>query len=272
MKLIYPGTTRFISIRGIPVPIEIRIATKITPFNKYVKEYLRDGCLTWKWLWLPCESREVFLDELVHWDGSKSRSNIDSFWYDSTQEINANVVQLVASVTGRRAFKVVMEKTKEHHNNVHRIYISRETTASPSKSFESEYKGKVYCVTTENGFFVIRRNGKVSVTGNSEAANWMLNWGLVPVHEYLKSNWNRLHAAINIPRHDALVMSVPFECLYEVCAFTLGCLERPRRIFGNWLTVPCTIKVGKNDAKGCEFKVLPSRDDFMQQVEAYLRG
>ena len=131
--------------------------------------------------------------------------------------------------------------------------------------------GAVWDVRDENMDEDLYRRG-YSFPMQSEAACWMFNWGLIPVHNYLTANWHRIHSRINIPRHDALVMSVPFEHLFEVCVFTLANLERPRMIFGNWLTVPATVKVGKNDAKGIEFKTLPGRSDFMDQVKEYLHA
>lgn len=110
----------------------------------------------------------------------------------------------------------------------------------------------------------------------SECADLINCWGLIPVHNYLVNNYYRLRSRINIPRHDALIMSVPFDNLYEVSLFTLACIERPRVIFGNTLTVPCSIKVGLNDAydeklgEGIEFKRLPKKDDFMDQVKTAL--
>jgi uracil-DNA glycosylase family 4 len=129
--------------------------------------------------------------------------------------------------------------------------------------------GAVWDVRSENLDDDLYRRG-YSFPMQSECACLVNAWGLVPVQRYLKDNYNRLKSSINIPRHDALIMSVPFEHLYEVCVFTLGSMERPRMILGNWLTVPCTIKVGKNDAGGVEFKALPRRDEFMQRVEEYI--
>jgi len=136
--------------------------------------------------------------------------------------------------------------------------------------------GQVWNVKDETLDEDLYRRG-YSFPMQSEAARMMFNWGLIPVHKYLTTNYSRLHSRINIPRHDALIMSVPFDHLYEVGIFTLANLERPREIMGNWLTVPCSIKVGLNDAynekkhEGIEFKSLPKRDEFMDRVKEALQ-
>jgi DNA polymerase I-like protein with 3'-5' exonuclease and polymerase domains len=136
--------------------------------------------------------------------------------------------------------------------------------------------GQVWNVKDETLDEDLYRRG-YSFPMQSEAARMMFNWGLIPVHKYLTMNYSRLHSRINIPRHDALIMSVPFDHLYEVSIFTLANLERPREIMGNWLTVPCSIKVGLNDAynekkhEGIEFKSMPKRDEFMDRVKEVLK-
>ncbi len=45
---------------------------------------------------------------------------------------------------------------------------------------KKEYSGSVWCVTVPTGFFICRRNGKISVTGNCDSAmmlNWLVNVG-----------------------------------------------------------------------------------------------
>jgi len=131
--------------------------------------------------------------------------------------------------------------------------------------------GRVWDVREENLNDDLYRRG-YSFLPQSEAADLMNQWGFIPVFYYLKCNWERLKACINVQRHDALIISVPFEHSWEVAKYTLDCLQRPREIRGNTLVVPATVKVGVNDAEGKEWKVLPDRGNFLGELEAYLKS
>ncbi len=120
--------------------------------------------------WLFDESPDVFFDELVHWDGYRSAKN--SVQYTSCNKKNADIVQAFAHLSGRCAIIRVRERTEEHPNwntaYVVDIWLTpkncHEIKAKPK---EVDFKGCVYCATTPSGFFLVRRNGRVWVTGNS---------------------------------------------------------------------------------------------------------
>lgn len=120
--------------------------------------------------WLFNESPDVFFDELVYWDGYQSAKN--SIQYVTCNRVNADLVQAFSHLSGRAALMKVRRRSKEHENwsdaycvdiwqnpgNCHEIR---------AKATISEYCGRVYCAVTQTGFFLVRRNGRVWVTGNS---------------------------------------------------------------------------------------------------------
>lgn len=118
--------------------------------------------------WLLDESPDVIFDELPLWDGYACGPN--SVQYTTTNKQNAEIVQAAAILSGRSA--TLIQKPRSNawstayyvniwNNPGHGTAIRREQVS------RIEYAGKIYCAKTKTGFFVIRRNGKVWITGNS---------------------------------------------------------------------------------------------------------
>ena len=120
--------------------------------------------------WLFDESADVFFDELVYWDGYRSAKN--SIQYVTCNKQNADIVQAFAHITGRAAQLKVKDRREEHPKwsvaYVLDIWLTpkncHEVRNKPKKF---QFDGTVYCVETSTGFFLVRRNGRVWVTGNS---------------------------------------------------------------------------------------------------------
>lgn len=121
-------------------------------------------------MWLLDESPDVFFDELRYWDGSQSAKN--SIQYTTTNKVNADIVQAFAHTSGRCAKMKTVIRDKEHPNWSDAYYL--DIWLTPKNCHEirvkptvSQFNGKVYCAETPTGYFLVRRNGKVWVTGNS---------------------------------------------------------------------------------------------------------
>ncbi len=120
--------------------------------------------------WLFDESADVFFEELVHWDGHRSATN--SIQYVTCNKKNADIVQAFAHISGRAAQLKVKSRSDEHPNWNDAYYVDiwltpkncHEVKAKPRKF---AFEGTVYCAETPSGFFLVRRNGRVWVTGNS---------------------------------------------------------------------------------------------------------
>jgi hypothetical protein len=120
--------------------------------------------------WLFDESPDVFFDELVYWDGY--RSAVNSIQYSTCNKQNADMVQAFAHISGRSALLGIRDRTKE--NPGWRVVYTVDIWLTPKNCHEirtkptiSEFDGQVYCAITSTGFFLVRRNGRVWVTGNS---------------------------------------------------------------------------------------------------------
>ena len=115
----------------------------------------------------------VLLKSLNNGDGTERKNkNTTQYIYTTISKTLADDVQEIALkcnfhctivpeqyVEGKTFYKVRMSKgkwSKGHEPHIKKQHISRK-----------HYKGKVWCFTTSTGFFVTRRNGKVTIQGNS---------------------------------------------------------------------------------------------------------
>lgn len=118
--------------------------------------------------WLFNLDPEVFFDELPFWDGYRVTEN--SIQYSTCNKTNADMVQAFAHMSGRVAS--IKEKHKNHDKwstaYVVDLWIKpQQWKAIYKKPNLVDFKGKVYCPTTSTGFFLVRRQGKAWITGNS---------------------------------------------------------------------------------------------------------
>ncbi len=120
--------------------------------------------------WLFDESADIFFDELPHWDGYRPAPN--SIQYSTSNKMNADIVQAFAHLSGRVA-SLKLRKFKEAHKNWRPSYTVS-VWSNPGNCHEirnkpqvSPFKGQVFCAETRSGYFLVRREGRVWVTGNS---------------------------------------------------------------------------------------------------------
>lgn len=119
--------------------------------------------------WMLDESPDVFFDELAYWDGYKCGPH--SVQYTSTVKKNADIVQAMAVLSGRYAIIIKKHEDVEKWSTAYvvNIWLTPGRGQIIKRDFISResYSGKVYCAETKTGYFLVRRNGKVWITGNS---------------------------------------------------------------------------------------------------------
>lgn len=114
-------------------------------------------------------AREAFLDEIMNWDGSYTRRNC----YSSSVKANADMVQAVATITGRRARLRSYTRSKIQKKANWQVDLSPRTwtwTTNTAKSTVSWGGRMVYCVTVPAHYIVVRRGKNVMITGQCQ--NW----------------------------------------------------------------------------------------------------
>jgi len=107
-----------------------------------------------------------FIEELYFWDGHKYEGQ-ESLEYSTCSEDNAYFAATMAHLTGRSAR--VVPRQREKWNTNYRVYIrpTDHYRLMPSQISKVQYSGKVFCPETSTGYFLTRRNGLISITGNS---------------------------------------------------------------------------------------------------------
>jgi len=144
-------------------------------FGFKIPTWVPGRMLDWEWLpKLSKDQRNFILDELVHWDGN-SVVNRNQTQYSSKYLDNAQWVQTLAHTTGRcssvhKRIKTIDGYDKEYTLYQVNILHGKKTSSMQKPKWEKiPYVGKVYCVQVPSGFFLVRQEGKISVTGNCDA-------------------------------------------------------------------------------------------------------
>ena len=119
--------------------------------------------------WLLDENPDIFFDELPNWDGYYPAPN--SIQYATTNKQNADIVQALAHLSGRTCSMKIKHRP-EHPEWKDAYYLNiwlnpGNCHAIKKKPQIQPFEGKVYCAETKTGYFLVRRNGKVWITGNS---------------------------------------------------------------------------------------------------------
>ena len=144
----------------IDFPVE-KIPDNIKEFNSWVK--LEE---------FTSKKAEDFLDEISYWDSHIhiSKNNKKTFTYVSTIKSNVDVVQALAVMCGKQArYTKLVDNRKESYLDVHSVSVvnSMFKDGQSIKKKLVPYTGKVYCLETSTGAFVVRYKGTVSITGNT---------------------------------------------------------------------------------------------------------
>lgn len=135
--------------------------------------------------WYQCSNHQlqVICDEVLHWDGSVDKKGRQRF--AANVKSSAEFIQFAFSATGHRATLTERDRTGEIYSNKHGEYIrkSKEYNVQIAKNkwvslfAKSEDKktplievtpedGHKYCFTVPSGMWVMRREGRICVTGN----------------------------------------------------------------------------------------------------------
>jgi len=112
-------------------------------------------------------SRQRFVRELQFWDGTKGPC--DGWAYTTTVKHNADVIQAVAAVSDIRStcHETLLPSGKQFYT----IGLTDRVNRSWTKCYQKlsvPYDGVIYCVTMPWSTVIVRRNGKVMVTGQSQ--------------------------------------------------------------------------------------------------------
>jgi ribonucleotide reductase beta subunit family protein with ferritin-like domain len=108
-----------------------------------------------------------FMDELQHWDSHIRVDGRPSFVYCSTNSTNADIALTIGVLAGKRVSRNV-QIGKGTRKDSYRITFVNADTAKGTvvKTTKKVFKQQVHCLTVPTGFFVVKADNKVSITGN----------------------------------------------------------------------------------------------------------
>lgn len=132
---------------------------EISTWPKKAGAYL----LTW-----PEDSVRAYLEELVYWDGHIDKKGCSTL--SSTDKDHLEWIQTINRIYGIGG-NLVQHSGISGFGSVSYVlaYNGRQFTKSSSLRKTRKFmKARALCPTVPSGFFYIRRNGKISVTGNTE--------------------------------------------------------------------------------------------------------
>jgi len=104
----------------------------------------------------------------------------------------------------------------------------------------------------------------------SEIGCLMLSWGVAPLHTWLTQR--RSAARIVNTVYDSVIVSTPPGDAYDIAAFLVGSLERPRVYDGVACVIPVELKLGATWRGDVEFKRLPDRATFTEAATRLARS
>ncbi len=142
-------------------------------------------------------------EESILWDGSdKTIEGSRRTYYCSTVKRNADAIQYAYSATGVRAGIYKQEYPDKNWNPCYYVIPTKNSFVNlPSEggvTLVTSPDGMAYCFTMPTGFFVMRRNNNVSVTGNCGMAAIKTNITASDLPESLAALRSDLEAAVPV--------------------------------------------------------------------------
>ena len=129
---------------------------------------------------LPVRQKRVLLDALIEGDGNirkddTGRKRRPGWRYATSSLTLASHVQRLAIECGHYAHIGTYPPAEAHHKTRYSVEIGnqakRRRMLLPARNrAEVPYDGEVFCLTVPTGAYITRRNGKMSICGNS--AHW----------------------------------------------------------------------------------------------------
>lgn len=133
-----------------------------------------------EWIYLSKSLKEVFLDEIMYWDGSVSERVLPSGCYainrrySSSKKEDVDIVQMIAHSCG---MSTRIREDKRGKNINYQLSLRSNCFSKMTKennnprvmhtgTFTQEIKERKYCFETNSGYLILRRNNKIFITGN----------------------------------------------------------------------------------------------------------
>jgi DNA polymerase I-like protein with 3'-5' exonuclease and polymerase domains len=156
-----------------------------------VPDWLQDKKFFSGWILdLDRESFNFLAEEIWFWDGCLARRSM----FSSNIKTNTDWAQILTVLTGRRG-KVRAYKMPSGNLNWQVDASSNDYSLTTNHtSTKVKYSGKVYCVKMPKGTVIVRRNGKVAVTGQCQnipkGSDWRACFVARPGYKLITMDYN----------------------------------------------------------------------------------
>lgn len=120
--------------------------------------------------WLLNHDPAIFCDEVKYWDGTWTGTATE---YSTKEKENAEWVKTLGHLNNQFTSVFEKDRSSEGWSNSFRCCLTVDTTSRISQEMYTEgpTPEKVYCPETVTGFFLVRHNDQIIVTGNSSSKN-----------------------------------------------------------------------------------------------------
>ena len=135
--------------------------------NNFLKDIVPDRYTIPEWMFsLSQRQIDILLDVMVQADGTFLDYRNGEYKVLYGTELFLNQVQILLTFSG---YKAAIKSYREKDWKLNIIKRTDSCIDNFYKRFKIEkYSGKIYCATVPNDTLVVRRNGKISITGNCD--------------------------------------------------------------------------------------------------------
>ena len=141
------------------VKIRVYNQNDVNIVDEICEKYLNEKKFTWEWLELSKEQANLFLCEILNWDGCVSGN-----MYSSSERENIDIISAIASLNG-----------KASNTRADGIGFS-ELPFNTLGDAKRNQKTEVSCVSVKTGIILIRQKGKTFIVGNCPG-DWLYSRG-----------------------------------------------------------------------------------------------
>ena len=207
------------------------IYLKKNPFTYWVWSEFPDRCPTFEFISSLSQSQaNVLVHAMLQGDGSgvdgagEALTNKRVSLFCRSQKMNDAFQYLCIKAgyaTNAGIFGQSKEKTTQYDTCV--LKVKRAHIYPEHKSIETV--DGVWCVTTHEGTWIARRNGKVYITGNSiiqGSASELTKMAIISLIN--NKDWQRFGGRFLVPVHDELIAEVPAEYAEEAGKVLTDCM------------------------------------------------
>ncbi len=175
-----------------------------------IRSMLENKKLPWSWINLSLRLRKMVLDEAAFWDAHSVRDS--SYLYFSCQQQNVDVLQAIATITGKKTRVAVQEFVDEpQKSSSHRLRIRNKANSRGDNLSATEipHNGPVYCLSVPASYVVARDGGVPIIVGQCFNFGKPGGLGIDSMIDYARTNYG-----VDMTRDEAEKLNRKWERTY----------------------------------------------------------